>query len=76
MAKDGQILFDGTNYLFTMHTTDWTEAVDLVTVMGKAGLTDVQTSESPIQLSGGDNSGSEMIRLLEMERINYTINNP
>jgi hypothetical protein len=76
MAKAGQILFDGTNYLLTMQTTDWDEAVDLATVMGKAGLTDVQTSESPIQLSNGDNSGSEMIRLLEMERVNYTINNP
>ena len=75
MAKAGQILYDGTNFLFTMQTTDWDEAVDLATVMGKAGLTDVQTSESPIQESDGANSGSAMIRLLEEERINYVLNN-
>ena len=76
MAKAGEIRFDGTNFLFTMQTTDWEEAVDLATVMGKAGLIDVQTSETPIQSSNGDNSGSEMIRLLEMELVNYSINNP
>ena len=75
MAKAGEIRFDGTNYFLTMETTDWNEAVDLATVMGKAGLTDVVTFESPIQASDGDNSGSEMIRLLEMERLNYILNN-
>jgi hypothetical protein len=75
MAKAGEIRYDGTNFLFTMETTDWEEAVDLATVMGKAGLIDVQTSETPIQSSNGDNSGSEMIRLLEEERINYVLNN-
>ena len=75
MAKAGEIRYDGTNFLFTMQTTDWEEAVDLATVMGKAGLTDVQTSETPVQSSNGGNSGSEMIRLLEEERINYVLNN-
>ena len=76
MAKTGEIRYDGNYWLLTMATNNWEEAIDLATVMGKAGLTDVETSQTPIQASLGDNSGSEMIRLLTEEGVNYFLNNP
>ena len=69
-------MFDGTHFLLTVECTTPEEAEDVAALIGKMGITDVQTTTAPIVSSNGDNSGHKMKRMVADEIINWTIANP
>ena len=75
MAKEATIMFDGAEILLTILCTNESEAEDVAALVGKMGITDVQTATAPVMLSNGDNSGTKMKEMIRVEVANWMIAN-
>ena len=76
MTKRADFRFDGTTFLLTIACTTPEEAEDVAALIGKMGITDVETATAPIVLSDGDNSGTKMKHMVAEEIFNWILANP
>lgn len=76
MAKEATIMFDGAEILLTVLCTTEGEAEDVAALIGKMGITDVQTATAPVMSSNGGNSGTLMKEMIRVEVANWMIANP
>lgn len=76
MSKAAEIRYDGVEMLITIACSTPEEAEDVAALVGKMGITDVQTATTPIMSSDGDNSGRKMKMMVADEVINWIIQNP
>lgn len=75
MAKEATIMFDGSEVLLTVLCTTEAEAEDVAALIGKMGVTDVQTTTAPVMSSNGNNSGTKMKDMVRGEIVSWMIAN-